>query len=127
MNQVAILNEEQTDMEYTMYVYSGYGMQDKYIVQHQRYKEEASTLLNEQRISIRERSRNVKLYRKHSEIYTRSIPLPFKLVKIYRSRWSTETYIGRLYVTRLKEIRVGEIYTHNGRREYIGHIDSNLC
>jgi len=69
----------------------------------------------------------VKLYRKHSEMYTRSIPLPCKLVKIYRSRWSTETKIGRLYVTRLKEIRVGEIYTHNGRREYIGHIDSKLC
>ena len=44
--------------------------QDKYIVQHQRYKEESGTLPNEQRSSTREISRNMKMYRKHSESYT---------------------------------------------------------
>ena len=44
--------------------------QDKYIVQHQRYKEESGTLPNEQCSSAREISRNMKMYRNHSESYT---------------------------------------------------------
>ena len=79
-------------------------------------------------MSMREKSRKMKVYRKHREMYTGVKLLPCKLVKIYRSRWSTERYIysGKRYIYRehCKERRVGEIYIYTREKEYFGHIDS---